>query len=429
MMALRLRQSLHRHYGRAMSFSTTTATATTTETGKATTTAAKSIAERVAARVRERDSWPTSHTPTLSEVFNMLTKGASVSPLPSQEEMDRDFPVQPIDWPKLQRSAAATTAEVSPPSSPPPFQITWIGHATCLVQMGGFTVLTDPIFSQRCAPVQFFGPARFRPPACTCDELLEHLDLDVVVISHNHYDHLDYNSIRDLSQKSRKALTFVVPLGLAKWMRNTIRSSEERQHNIVELDWHESYTYTHSTSSNNNKSDDDNNNKSDTTTTSSDKTDDGLVLTCVPAQHWSNRIGWDRDQTLWCGYSLKTQKNNHNQSALFSGDTAWFEGLHDIGKNYGPFDVAMIPIGAYEPRDFMKSQHANPSEAVKIMSAVQAVKAIPIHWGTFRLTTEPYLEPREKLAEAVEEAGLEPTRFGSWLIGETVSVEKVTNKR
>jgi N-acyl-phosphatidylethanolamine-hydrolysing phospholipase D len=404
---LRLRQlptSLHRHYGQ------TSMSTTTTATGKApAAVASKSIAERIAGRVQERDSWPTSRAPTPKEVFNFFT--TPVPTLPSQEEMDKEFPVRPIDWPKLQslsKSSAASAASVSAP-----IQVTWIGHATCLVQMGGFAVLTDPIFSHRCAPVQFAGPARYRPPACTCDELLEHLDLDVVVLSHNHYDHLDYNSIRDLSQKSRTALTFVVPLGLAKWLRHNI-SGITKRHTIVELDWHEAYTVASKDNDNMNT------NKNNQATTFSDETDE-LVVTCVPMQHWSSRRGWDRDHTLWCGYSLRTKQ--HNQSALFSGDTGWFEGLYDIGTNYGPFDVAMIPIGAYEPRDFMKVQHTNPIDAVKMMTAVQAAKAVPIHWGTFQLTLEPYLEPRQKLAEAVEEAGLESTSFGSWLIGETVTVD------
>jgi L-ascorbate metabolism protein UlaG (beta-lactamase superfamily) len=286
-------------------------------------------------------------------------------------------------------------------------QVTWIGHATCLLQIGGYNVLTDPIFSKRCAPTQWAGPARYRPPPCSVSELVEHLDLDVVLVSHNHYDHLDYHSIRDLSKQSKNSIVFVVPLGIGQWLRSNISKIEDR-HTIVELDWHETHSLLESSSTTKTK----------------------LDITAVPMQHWSSRRGWDRDSTLWCGFSVRTTCSNSNatKGALFPGDTGWFEGLYDIGKQYGPFDLAMIPIGAYEPRDFMKPQHTNPSDGVKMMQALQARRAVPIHWATFQLTREHYLEPREKLAEAVKEAGLPAESFGSWFIGETVTINKEKEK-
>jgi L-ascorbate metabolism protein UlaG (beta-lactamase superfamily) len=171
----------------------------------------------------------------------------------------------------------------------------------------------------------------------------------------------------------------------------------EETHSIVELDWHESHTIS----------------KDDT---------QKLEVTPVPMQHWGSRVGFDRDTTLWCGFSMKSL--NLRQSALFCGDTGWFEECKtDIGDKYGPYDLAMIPIGAYDPYDFMRPQHNNPEDAVEMFKGVQAKKAVPIHWGTFQLTREPVMEPRERLAACMEKEGLEQTKFPSWLIGETVVVD------
>ena len=132
-------------------------------------------------------------------------------------------------------------------------------------------------------------------------------------------------------------------------------------------------------------------------------------------RHWSNRIG-DRDKTLWCGYSIDSTRSK--LKFLFPGDTAWFDGMEEIVGKYGPYDVAAIPIGAYEPRDFMKVNHVNVEEAIRMKDAVQAVSACPIHWGTFPLTTEPVLEPREKLVELMKDRD-DSDSFAPWLIGET----------
>uniref|UniRef100_A0A7S3LJV9 Metallo-beta-lactamase domain-containing protein n=2 Tax=Aplanochytrium stocchinoi TaxID=215587 RepID=A0A7S3LJV9_9STRA len=147
-----------------------------------------------------------------------------------------------------------------------------------------------------------------------------------------------------------------------------------------------------------------------------------IEISAVPMQHWSSRRGFDRDETLWCGYSLAANTNTKKDSCkvLFAGDTGMFDGLHEIGEKYGPYDLAAIPIGAYEPRDFMKGQHTNPEDAVEMMRAIQARKAVPIHWGTFQLTFEPVLEPRERLIKAVKQANLPQDSFSPWLIGSTI---------
>eukprot|EP00547_Thalassionema_nitzschioides_P009115 CAMPEP_0194228134 /NCGR_PEP_ID=MMETSP0156-20130528/43217_1 /TAXON_ID=33649 /ORGANISM="Thalassionema nitzschioides, Strain L26-B" /LENGTH=378 /DNA_ID=CAMNT_0038960641 /DNA_START=167 /DNA_END=1306 /DNA_ORIENTATION=- len=311
--------------------------------------AKKAIAERIAARVRERDSWPTWRYNKPREFFKFISEWQrSKRNLPSKEELDAEFPVKPVDWELLSSNHQEKST----------CAVTWLGHATCLVQMDGFSILTDPVFSNRCAPTQLTGPARYRSTPCSVEEFLQNIHYPlIVVVSHNHYDHLDYNSIRDLTEKSNESIDFVVPLGLADWLRTSFPKMEDR-HNIVELDWHETTSFI-------SISEDDEKKK---------KTKSSLEVTAVPMQHWSSRRGYDRDKTLWCGFSLcsRTISDDQEESsstvttkALFPGDTGWFEGLYDIGAKYGPYDVAMIPIGAYEPYDFMEPQHNNPSDAVK----------------------------------------------------------------
>mmetsp|Transcript_11661 Transcript_11661/g.18048 ORF Transcript_11661/g.18048 Transcript_11661/m.18048 type:complete len:365 (-) Transcript_11661:317-1411(-) len=348
------------------------------------------LQDKIAARVEERNSWETWRKHSPGEVMGFLSKrGFSLPSIPTQKELDIEFPVQPLDWNYLQ-SAGDNHQNML---------VTWMGHATCLVQMDGFCILTDPVFSYRCAPTQLAGPARYRPTPCTIQEMVDNLHLDVIMISHNHYDHLDYDSVKNLAKFSPNPLLFVVPLGLKSWLQHNISKIEDR-HTIVELDWHESYTLEKSTT---------------------DEKKNQLTITGLPMQHWSSRHGYDRDATLWCGFSMRSTKTH--KSALFAGDTGYFDGLKDIGERYGPFDVGMIPIGAYAPREFMKPQHNDPCDAVKMYQAIQARRGVPIHWGTFQLTKENYLEPRERLKQSMLDANLQPKDFDSWLIGETVVIE------
>jgi len=367
----------------------------------------KVVAGKIAARVAERNSWSTWHMATPSEVARFLGEYAftKMPSIPPREELDKIFPVQKLDWGLLKsfdHRASSGTTTTALPSRPQPEKIavTWIGHATCLLQMGGFNVLTDPIFSKRCAPTQLAGPARYRPAACSIPELQQRVPLDVVVVSHNHYDHLDYNSIKALVKHATKPMTFVVPLGLKKWLQSNI-SKIEQNHSIVELDWHESHAIV----------------KDETL---------ALDITPVPMQHWGSRFGFDRDSALWCGFCFKS--SNQQQSALFCGDTGWFEEAKDIGERYGPFDLAMIPIGAYEPYGFMRPQHNNPEDATKMLCALKAKRAVPIHWGTFQLTREPIMEPRERLQASLKKEGIDHSRFAPWLIGETVVVDPSIEK-
>lgn len=337
------------------------------------------LAQRVQRRVQERNQFTvhgqaTRSFPSTVELLQFLaTAIPQYLTFRPPDNLDDVFPVQRLDYDLLSR-----------PVPPTGMRLSWLGHSGLLLQLHGtVTILTDPVFSQRCAPTQYFGPARFRPPPGTIAELLQGLSLDLVLISHNHYDHLDANTVRDIHRLSPDT-SFVVPLGLQSWFRQNVGHNV----NVYEMDWHESMVY--------------------------ETTQSTVNVTCVPSRHWTNRTG-DRDQTLWCGYSIE---NESNKKFLFPGDTAWFDGLHQLGEQYGPWDVAAIPIGAYEPREFMKYNHINVQEAIAMKDAVLAKQAVPIHWGTFPLTFEPVLEPREKLLSLMK-GRPDESSFVPWCVGET----------
>jgi N-acyl-phosphatidylethanolamine-hydrolysing phospholipase D len=256
---------------------------------------------------------------------------------------------------------------------------TWIGHATFLVQLGGLNVLTDPHFTARASPLKFAGPARLAPPGLALANLPAP---DVILVSHDHYDHLDEGSVRWLARHHPKAV-FVVPLGLRRWL--------QRRHaaNVVELDWWQRHD------------------------------GHGFSVTAVPAQHFSGRSGHDRNRTLWCGFVLETA----GRKVYFAGDTGYSKDFADIGSKMGPIDLALLPIGAYEPRWFMRAMHVNPEEAVRIHQDIGARQSIAMHWGTFRLTEEPADEPPRALARALKEARVPPEQFWVLQHGETRALE------
>lgn len=340
---------------------------------------AKTVKKRVAERVAERNRWPEyQYFPGNLQFLKYLCRNFSdiVTNFDVPSNLDDVFPLQEVDWEAIRK----------PPS---PLQVTWIGHASLLVQMDGCNMLTDPVFSQRCAPTQFAGPLRYRPPAFMVEDLVEQeIPIDYTLISHNHYDHLDYKSAKDLA-KAFPGATFVVPLGLESWFQRHV----SKKLNIVQLDWHECYS----------------------------PIDNEIHITAIPMCHWSNRLGWDRDKSLWCGFIIEGMSQ---KKFLFPGDTGWFDGLHEIGRRYGPIDLAALPIGAYQPPVLMRASHTNPEEAVEMMTALGVKQAVPIHWGTFPLTLEPVMEPRERLTAAVKAAGMDASAFAPWLVGETVVCKK-----
>jgi len=255
---------------------------------------------------------------------------------------------------------------------------TWLGHATVLLNSAGVRVLTDPIFSERASPVSWLGPKRLT--ALPVDPATLPF-VDAVVISHNHYDHLDLPSLRRLNAQAGGPPLFIVPLGNAALLK------AEGITTVKELDWWDSMTLK-----------------------------DGLRITLVPTQHWSKRqLLGDRNEALWGGYVLQ----HRGRQAFFAGDTGYSKDFTDIHTRFGAMDFAMIPIGAYAPRDFMQRQHIDPAEAVRIHQDLKSRLSLGIHWGTFILTDEAIQQPPLDLAVALEKAGVASTQFPRWAIGET----------
>jgi L-ascorbate metabolism protein UlaG (beta-lactamase superfamily) len=260
--------------------------------------------------------------------------------------------------------------------------VTWVGHATVLVRLGGLSVLTDPQFSERASPFTFAGPRRVVPPAPALHELPH---IDVVVISHNHYDHLDFGSVAQLAAQPGGSPQFFVPLGLKDWF--TRRGIGD----VVELDWWEHRVFK------------------------------GLEFHFVPVQHWSKRTLGDENRTLWGGWVLR----HPELSFFFAGDAGYSRDFADIRARFGGFDLAAIPIGAYEPRWFMKIMHLDPAEAVQVHRDLNARQSLAIHWGTFDgLTDESLYEPPLRLAEERRKAGLSEEQFFVLKHGETRSLAR-----
>ena len=229
----------------------------------------------------------------------------------------------------------------------------WIGHSTFLINNGDLTILTDPIFSERASPLNFAGPKRLIKPVIKIKDLPE---VDVITISHNHYDHLDINSLRKI-QKKFPNVKILVPKGDLKLLRNY------NLNNGFEFLWWEEITF------------------------------DNTKFIFTPAQHWSARGLRDRNKSLWGSWFIK----NEDKNIFHAGDTGYSDDFMEIRNRLGAVDFAMIPIGAYDPQWFMSYSHVNPEEALNIAKDLDAKKSIGMHWGTFILTDEPVLEPRERL--------------------------------
>lgn len=256
--------------------------------------------------------------------------------------------------------------------------LTWIGHATVLLQLHGKNILTDPHFSERASPVQWAGPKRVVPPGLSMAALPR---IDMVVISHDHYDSLDKPSIMALYNRTGGDRTvFFVPLGLKAWFEDL---GIKRVH---EMDWWEKQPYQ------------------------------DLEVIAVPARHWSKRRPFERNKTLWGGWIIRSPEF----SFFFCGDTGYSRVFKEIGDRFGPMDLSAIPIGAYAPRPFMQSHHVTPEEAVQIHLDVRSKKSVAIHWGTFILTDEPLDEPPKRLQRALAKKGLSRNAFWVLQHGQTV---------
>jgi L-ascorbate metabolism protein UlaG (beta-lactamase superfamily) len=240
-------------------------------------------------------------------------------------------------------------------------RVTWVNHATMLVQMDGVNVLTDPIWSERCSPVSFAGPKRHRVPGIRFEELPA---IDAVLVSHNHYDHLDLTTLTRL-----RAPIIRTPLG------NSAIMERHGIDNARDLEWWEETAIT-----------------------------DRVKVTQVPAQHFCARGLHDRNATLWGGFVISGPSGH----VYFAGDTGWGKHFAEIGERFGEIRVALLPIGAYLPRWFMKSAHISPAEAVDAHFAVRARTSIAMHYGTFRLGDDGEAEPVNDLRAALAEKGNPP---------------------
>jgi len=256
-----------------------------------------------------------------------------------------------------------------------PLSVTWLGHATALLEIDGYRLLTDPMWSRRCSPSQALGPQRLHPPPLPLEALPA---LDAVVISHDHYDHLDMDTVRSLARTQRAV--FVTALGVGAHLREWGVPAGR----IVELDWGDSYTI------------------------------DDLTLTCAPARHFSGRF-LSRNNTLWSSWVVAGPQHR----AYFGGDSGYTGSFADIGARHGPFDLTLLPIGAYNRS--WPDIHMNPEEAVRAhldLNSAGGGVLVPIHWCTFRLAPHPWAEPADRLlvAATAEEVDIAVPRPGGRVV-------------
>lgn len=269
----------------------------------------------------------------------------------------------------------------TPPQDKPParvegIRVSHVGHATFLIQAGGVNLITDPLFSERASPVQFAGPKRVNPPGIAFENLPK---IDAILITHNHYDHLDLNSVHRIFDRDRCRI--IAPLG-----NDTIIRAKRKDITVEAHDW------------------------GDTVAVAT-----GVDVTLVPSYHWSARGAFDRRMALWASFVIGTPSGR----IYHIGDTGYHDGtfFREHGEAFGPFKLAILPIGAYEPRWFMADNHMNPDEAIKVMLSLRAETALGHHWGTFQLTNEGVERPREALENALATAAIAGERFRASLPG------------
>ena len=252
------------------------------------------------------------------------------------------------------------------------FTVTWVGHSTLFIQLQGLNIVTDPMWSDRASPVTWAGPKRFVKPGISLNCLPA---IDLVLITHNHYDHLDTRTIQRLGSEP----LYFVPLGLGAFLEKYGISQ------YCELDWWDSVRY------------------------------DDMEIVCAPAQHFSSRGMFDRNKTLWCSWIVRSRSG----SFFFCGDSGYFPDFKEIGKRYGPFDLACLPIGAYLPKWFMGSVHLSPKEAIQAFRDVRGRRFLAVHWGTFSLAADPLGLAPNVLLNEIREQNLKREDF--WLLkhGET----------
>ena len=259
--------------------------------------------------------------------------------------------------------------------------LTWLGQACFLIRLNGKIILTDPYLSSHASPSTLAGPKRFVDPGLKLEDIPP---IDYLLLSHNHYDHLDARTIRTLQGKAD--ITVIVPLRLGDYFKKRGFSR------VIEMDWWDCFE------------------------------EHGVTIHALPSQHWSKRTPFDRNKSLWASFALKSQ----DTSVYFTGDTGYAPLFKDIGRDYGPFDYTLVGIGAYAPREIMKAHHTTPEEAVEIAKDVLATTIVAMHWGTVRLTEEPLFEPPGRFLQAAAGAGYDTQNTWIMSIGESRTLGKDT---
>ena len=259
--------------------------------------------------------------------------------------------------------------------------IAWIGHATFLIKLGGTTIITDPVFSKNAGPL-IFGPKRFTEPALELNEIPK---INVFLLTHNHYDHLDMSTIRNFPFKCAKVM---VPLKLGKYFKG--------YKDVNEMDWYDEI-----------------------------KVNDDLKIIFLPAVHWSKRSLTDTNKTLWGNFLIEYK----HKKILFACDTGYGDIYKDLGEKYGPIDLTIINIGAYDFRPMFEKSiyHTTPEEALKVAQDLKSKKVLGMHWGTFVLSLEPIMAPPIRFKDNAEKYGFKKEKAIIFKIGQVSSIEKIIN--
>ncbi|MGA1799042.1 MBL fold metallo-hydrolase [Sphingomonas sp. 4RDLI-65] len=279
-------------------------------------------------------------------------------------------------WPQV-----VEVVPVIPEQRMEPLTVTMVGHATMLIQVAGLNLLTDPVWSDRASPFQFAGPKRVTAPGIRMDDLPP---IDVILLSHNHYDHLDIATLREL--ETRHSPRIVTPLG-----NDAIIKRHIPQARIETGDWGDAISLGQNTD-----------------------------IHIVRANHWSSRGLNDRRMALWGGFMIRVG----GTLIYFAGDTGYGTGaiFRDLRQRFGSPDLAILPIGAYDPRWFMAAQHVDPEEAIQILCDLDARQALGMHWGVFKLTDETRDAPENRLAAGLAARGIAPRRFKAMRPGDEVRI-------
>lgn len=299
------------------------------------------------------------YNPSMSNIWDIIKKQVTTKRLAAKP--DTEVPLQELSRELLEGSKRDVLYR--------------LGHSTMLIKLNGRYIMTDPVFSDRASPVQWAGPKRFHPTPISIDELP---DIDVVVISHDHYDHLDKSAISQLSNKVKQ---FVTPLKVGDYLIEWGVPAEK----VTQLDWWQSIEH------------------------------DGITLVATPAQHFSGRSLFDRDQTLWASWVIQSDKSN----LFFSGDGGYFSGFKQIGDKYGPFDVTMIETGAYN--ELWSEIHMLPEQSMQAHLDLNGRAMLPIHNGTFDLSMHDWFDPFEQISELAQQ---HQVTLLTPMFGESVDIAK-----